>query len=288
MSKVPRWFGRGNTRALVISSALLALVLSSSLAVAAGEGDPLIGGERNPSPNQSQDLRRETQIIANTSTYGTRQSNKSNNGGGAIYGCRSRAGGSAGNNEPCVRANNLADGFAFELETDGDVAGRIDTSGGDGTRPFTTNATGVATGLNADRVDSLSAEQLVGAARQRWALVNESGQIERQTGGFSIVNCYQANDNCYLNVGEVARDDAVIAQVVVQNVDPIAGTVLSGETGTAPCGAEFVACAPPGTEANEVVVVAPRNSAGGTDADPAGGAAEDRFRFYVVLTDSEG
>ncbi|HEX6389469.1 MAG TPA: hypothetical protein VFZ89_08480, partial [Solirubrobacteraceae bacterium] len=38
--------------------------------------------------------------------------------------------------------------------------GQITAAGGDNAKPFTTNATGVATGLNADRVDSKSAEDI--------------------------------------------------------------------------------------------------------------------------------
>ena len=59
--------------------------------------------------------RSETQIIANVKSYGTRQSNKSATGGGAIYGCRSGAGGTEKGNAPCVRASNLANGRAFEF-----------------------------------------------------------------------------------------------------------------------------------------------------------------------------
>nr|MBA2599053.1 hypothetical protein [Actinomycetota bacterium] len=63
---------------------------------------------------------------------------------------------------PCVRANNLSTGFAFEFNaSDGTIAGLITVGrGGDATRPFVTNATGVATGLNADRVDGKGAENL--------------------------------------------------------------------------------------------------------------------------------
>lgn len=137
----------------------------------AGEGDPIIGGERNPSPNQALELNRETEIIAETAidTYGTRQSNKGA-GGGAIYGCRSTI--TSANpfdpktNTPCVRANNLSDGLAFQFSADGPLGGAIEVGegGGDGTKPFVTNATGVATGLNADRVDGLNAEQIIAAA----------------------------------------------------------------------------------------------------------------------------
>jgi hypothetical protein len=146
--------------------ALIALLVAiGGTAYATGEGEPILGGQRNPGADRSRELTRETEIIADNSTYGTRQSNKSNNGGGAIYGCRSGAGGTPANNEPCVRANNLAAGLAFEfVSTGGDTAGRIETRDPNG-KPFTTNATGVATGLNADRVDSLDANQIVTNAR---------------------------------------------------------------------------------------------------------------------------
>ena len=74
-----------------------------AVAATAGNGSPLKGGARNPGSNESQTFTRETQIIANTSTYGTRQSNKSANGGGAIYGCRAKTGAGAAS-PACARA----------------------------------------------------------------------------------------------------------------------------------------------------------------------------------------
>jgi hypothetical protein len=159
-------------------------LVATPFAVAAGEGRPLLGGQRNPSPNPAQALTRETEVIADTSTYGTRQSNKSNNGGGAIYGCRSLEGGTPADREPCIRANNLSRGLSFEFETDGAVAGTITTAGGEATRPFTTNATGVATGLNADRVDGRGADDLLReaadarAAAHPFAAVAADGRLE--------------------------------------------------------------------------------------------------------------
>jgi hypothetical protein len=159
MRRIPR-----PSPATVIASIAL-IVAVGGTAYATGEGKPLLGGARNPGSDTTKSLTKETQIIANVSKYGTRQSNKSSSGGGAIYGCRSGAGGTAANNEPCIRANNLSNGLAFEfVATGGDTAGLIQTKDANG-KPFTTNATGVATGLNADRVDSLDAEQIVTNAR---------------------------------------------------------------------------------------------------------------------------
>jgi hypothetical protein len=158
----------------LLATAVALAILIPALAVAAGEGNPLRGGVRNPSSDESRALTRETEVIADTSTYGTRQSNKSPNGGGAIYGCRSASGGSESGNEPCIRANNLSGGRAFEFESEAGEAGRIEVGkGGDTVRPFSTNATGTATGLNADRVDGLEGAQLA----PRFARVGADGAL---------------------------------------------------------------------------------------------------------------
>jgi len=170
--------GRGKARIIVLAGAIIA-TLATPIALAAGELGPLRGGARNPSSNQSQSYTRETEIIANNPTYGTRQSNKSGSGGGAIYGCRSGAGGTPKANRPCIRANNLSTGLAFEFQSlHGDTAGTIAVgNGGDTTRPFTTNATGVATGLNADRVDGRSATDFASAGDLLFAVVSAAGSV---------------------------------------------------------------------------------------------------------------
>lgn len=163
---------------LIGVGALLLAVLGTPIALGAGEGQPLKGGARNPSSNQTLELNRETEIIAQNNTYGTRQSNKSNNGGGAIYGCRSRAGGTPARNRPCIRANNLSDGLAFEFHSGGVLTGTITSAKpGDGSKPFVTNATGVATGLNADRVDSKDAADLTKDAVLATQALNPLAQV---------------------------------------------------------------------------------------------------------------
>jgi hypothetical protein len=149
---------RFSGRAAVVCSLILAIGVPS-VAMGFGEGRNLLLGKRNPSNNSGLALSSETEIIANTATYGTRQSNKKDgDGGGAIYGCRSSLG-----NEPCVRAANLKGGRAFEFATVGLQGGYIQTGNPTGA-PFTTNATGVATGLNADRVDGKEAADFAPAA----------------------------------------------------------------------------------------------------------------------------
>jgi hypothetical protein len=157
----------------LFASVIGAALIITPMAFAVGEGTPLLGGKRSPSQDARKAYTSETQIIANTSTYGTRQSNKSDNGGGAIYGCRSAPGGTEKGNQPCVRASNLNNGRAFEFDSGGTEVGRI-TSANKNAAPFTTNATGVATGLNADQVDGKSADEIVAAAQalNKFAAVN--------------------------------------------------------------------------------------------------------------------
>src|SRR3954465_14471803 len=172
-------------RLWIVASATLLAVCVAPFALAAGEGRPLNGGARNPSNNQSQSYTRETEIIANNATYGTRQSNKSANGGGAIYGCRSGEGGTPKGNKPCIRANNLAKGFAFEFGGGGTRGGTIPAgNGGASNKPFTTNATGVADGLNADRVDGKNASDIVADAQAQnmFASVSPGGTLGNARG----------------------------------------------------------------------------------------------------------
>lgn len=153
-------------KAILISALILAVGIPT-VALGAGEGRSLIAGKRNP---QGGSLTRETQVISNNGTYSTRQSNLGS-GGGAIYGCR------AGENaEPCVRANNLRAGRAFEFETGGKTAGDIkvkDTTGA----PFTTNATGKVVNLNADKLDDKEAADFAAVADLMFAKVADGGTL---------------------------------------------------------------------------------------------------------------
>jgi hypothetical protein len=159
----------------VLGASIMLAFLVSPFAVA-GTGDLLREGKRNPANGSAT---KETEIIASNKTYGTRQSNvKNGNGGGAIYGCRSNPG-----REPCIRANNLKSGRAFEFETDGAEGGSIEANA-PGAKPFTTNATGVATGLNADRVDGLDAGRVdfrAAAGTAQTEILNLGGLVLKAT-----------------------------------------------------------------------------------------------------------
>jgi hypothetical protein len=224
---------------------------------------------------------KETEIISNNSGgYATRQSNKSTSGGAAIYGCRTTPG-----TKPCLRVNNLSTGFAFEFNANGAQSAGLITvgSGGDAKRPFTTNATGVATGLNADRVDGADAAAL----KTRWLLVNEAGQIEEQSGGFTILDAYQTNQNVYIDAGAPLEGKGLQATIAIQNkvstdADPEAEPNFGGEVSVARCQTVAVECAPANSKTPNAFVFSARNSDGsataGTDANP-------RKRVYIQITE---
>jgi hypothetical protein len=165
----------GRTLRYILVGALALAIGIPSVAVGFGEGRSLLLGKRNPGSSRA--LSTETQIIASNGTYATRQSNKKDgDGGGAIYGCRSNP-----RSEPCVRASNLKGGRAFEFKSVGKEAGRIEVGDTTGA-PFTTNATGTATGLNADKVDGREAADFAAAADLKTAVVSGAGALVRGRG----------------------------------------------------------------------------------------------------------
>lgn len=163
------------SRTPLVLTLAAAIVLTGGMA-GASTGDNIREGVRNPAGGVS--APKETQIIASTpkDTYGTRQSNKGA-GGGAIYGCRSSLDASSvatiadpAKSTPCMRVNNLRDGKAFDLQSSrGRLIGVIQSGHSlavprPTVAPLVTNATGVAVGLNADRVDGLNAGEIIAQA----------------------------------------------------------------------------------------------------------------------------
>lgn len=149
---------RGARAAVLAASLIVVGIVAVPLALGSNDGTSLRGGARNPTSNTGLSYSAETQIIATNSSFGTRQSNKGT-GGGAIYGCRSASGGNA-----CIEANNLNTGSAFEFVGAGKVGGSIILSDKSGA-PLTTNATGVATGFNANYLEGHQAKEFIPASQ---------------------------------------------------------------------------------------------------------------------------
>jgi hypothetical protein len=194
MRHIPRSSPGGSRRArhVLLASVVLGLIVAP-LAVAASTGG-ITGGKRNPSNNTSTAYTRETQIIGNiaqgkgglargTGGFTTRQSNKSDSGGGAIYGCRAKAG-----KAPCLAAVNLSDGAAFQF-----VAGVKSPAVGElllGSNPnaavdqppIVTNGTGLVKNLNADKLDGKDSTDLVATGQLLFAVVDATGKLGNTRG----------------------------------------------------------------------------------------------------------
>jgi hypothetical protein len=149
------------------------VLVAAPVAFATGEGKNFILGKRNPS---SGGLTRESQVIANiaqgkggiganTGGFSTRQSNLSNSGGGAIYGCRATPG-----TEACIASNNLANGdaFRFQASPNAPEAGVIrfgtDLKSLVNKPPFVTNGTATVTNLSADKLDGIDSSDFLTTA----------------------------------------------------------------------------------------------------------------------------
>ena len=182
------------------------VVLAGSPFAFSATRDTIREGVRNPAKGSAT---AETQIIANvgTDTYGTRQSNLGD-GGAAIYGCRSaldaQAIGDPKRSTPCVRVNNLANGKAFDFQVKlSRIAGTIQigpslTTPKPDSAPFVTNGTGVAVGLNADRVDSLNGNEIVTQAATA-AVQAIQGAGGGSTGAVCPANTTLAGGGCIEN-----------------------------------------------------------------------------------------
>lgn len=212
MSRLQRARARVSGRYAVATALVLVLGVPAG-AVAFGEGNPLRGGKRNPSSNAARAYTAETEIIADNGTYATRQSNKGA-GGAAIYGCRSAPG-----SEACLRANNLQGGRAFEYSSAGNEGGRIDLANPAGA-PLTTNATGVATGFNADRIDGRDGAELAATADFLTAVVAANGALASGRGATAAALVSNAGDNFRVTFNrDVARCAYTVSPVGVPSAE---------------------------------------------------------------------
>lgn len=145
----------------------------------------------------------------------------------------------------------------------------------------------------------------------RWALVDATGTIVSQSGGFEIVAAYptlpntapvgdnslRANGNVYIDANEDLSDNGIVTTVALQNtVDQNGDTITTGRAPGANANPEFSGeitaslcsftgatgiptnCAPTAAQNNTSFVVSPRNSDGSVTT------ADTRKRFYVLVT----
>ena len=248
---------RSRRARLVLMASVVIGLLAAPIAFGAVSGGGLIGGQRNPSNNTSSGYQKETQIVgtiaqnqggvaAHTGGYTTRQSNKSDSGGGAIYGCRAKAG-----TESCVAANNLNNGDAFRFQTTpgantvGQIRFGLDLNTTVDKPPFATNGTGLVKNLNADAVDGKSADDFVSKGSLLFAVVAADGTISASRGiptngaatvdassGHPVFTVPFAGDvsKCAATANPTATDAGTLA--VAPGTDKATMTVTEGGTAT--------------------------------------------------------
>ena len=201
-----------NGKSIVLSSLIIAL-LAAPFALAA-DGDPFRAGGRTT-------FTRITTMLGNSPTYATQQSNlRQGDGGAARYGCRSTAG-----NEYCLLSKNTGGGGSFRFQSLGSLLGGIievnpptGKTAADA-KPFTTNAHGVATGLNADQVDGMSADDIVKAAKSDTAFsararLGADGKTDAsRTSGVADTNVVHTTAGVYCFTGLKAQPQTATVQL---------------------------------------------------------------------------
>jgi hypothetical protein len=226
--------GRGTL--IIACTAVLAIGITSIATGAAGDFVRI--GKRNAAPGT-------TAIVGSTTGFATRQSNNTDgDGGAASYGCRAATG-----KEACLFVLNHSGGQVFQFSSNGGTnGGRILVSPPSGksakdVSPFTTNATGVATGLNADQVDGQSASDIIAASKPPFASVSATGTASSSSRGLAQSNAVQrtgtgtytvqfATDisKCAYSATETTTDDAGAAavQLVTGKTDTVQVVTRSG------------------------------------------------------------
>jgi hypothetical protein len=221
----------------LLSSLILALLVAP-LAMA-GDGDPVRAGGRTTFTSI-------TRVLGDSSGYATQQSNlRRGDGGAARYGCRSSAA-----NEYCLLSKNVGGGGSFRFQALNSLLGgliEVDPPSGktaDDAKPFTTNAHGVATGLNADEVDGMSADEIVKAAQGQtpfapFARVGADGKTDQsRADGITNTNIVHTTGGVYCFTGLAAQPktaqatlDGMAGEVAVDTTTNNAGADCNNATG---------------------------------------------------------
>ncbi|MBA3305314.1 MAG: hypothetical protein H0U25_05235 [Thermoleophilaceae bacterium] len=145
-------------------------------------------------------------------------------------------------------------------------------------------------GGNAVKEEVLELDKIgkIPASSVRWALVNENGDIEEQSGGFTVlskpgINAQPAaNPNIYINAGVSLVGKGLSVSTAIQNQLNRGGTVdpdpaFAGDVAVGRCATAAINCVPVGTNVENVLVV--RSLANNSEA------MSQTRRFYVEVTE---
>ena len=121
----------------------------------------------------------------------------------------------------------------------------------------------------------------------RWLLLNEAGDIEEQSGGFTVVSKPgingqpPANPNIYVDAGSSLKGRGLTATLAIQNLldrdgNGSADPAFKGDVAVGRCNTAAIGCVPNGTNVDTVLVVRAL-------ADNATATSQTR-RVYVQVT----
>ncbi len=123
-----------------------------------------------------------------------------------------------------------------------------------------------AVGSGEVRDGSLRARHFRSNVLPRWLLVDESGNIAEQSGGFTVIskpgiNGQPAtNPNIYIDAGSNLAGKGLSATIALQNRidrtgDGVADPAFNGEAAVSRCNSTSVNCVPTGTNEDDTLVV---------------------------------
>lgn len=126
-------------------------------------------------------------------------------------------------------------------------------------------------------------EDAIEQLRPRWLLLDESGEIEEQSGGFTVLDAYTTDDNVYVDAGSSLEGHGLLATIALQtelDLDgaPGADPSNNGQVSIARCQTAAVECAPEAAKNVNAFVVSPRQD------DGSATTATSRERVYVQIT----
>jgi hypothetical protein len=185
-----------------------------------------------------------------------------------------------------IRANNITARELKRRSLDGtDI--KIERVGGDAVKEQVLESEKIGkvpSATNADTLAGQGADQYT----TRWALVNESGDIEEQSGGFTVISKPgingqpQANPNIYISAGTPLVGKGLSVSTAIQNLVNRGGTpdpdpAFSGDVAVGRCATPAINCVPANTNVDSVLVV--RSLANNSEA------ASQTRRFYVEVTE---
>ena len=121
----------------------------------------------------------------------------------------------------------------------------------------------------------------------RWLLINEAGDIEEQSGGFTVVSKPgingqpAANPNVYVNAGTSLAGKGLGATLAIQNLidrdgNSMPDPAFKGDVAVGRCNTPAIGCVPMGTNVDNVLVVRAL-------ADNSAASSQTR-RVYVHVT----